>query len=260
MSNKVMYALPLAALIAIYSCSVKEDRSACPCIFTVDAGGIAADEVTAICRDRNGNDHMRILHPAEGETKTEVKVPRGVVKVMAYSGNSVSVEKEDSIIIPFGHGADCLYADVAYADARGETAYEKISLYKQFTVINLKIDCAASDWRIEDCVLHVSSRTHGLSLLDLRPVAGGFSCTVHPDNNGIFSFRLPRQNDDESYCWLECDGKRSDSIALGHILREHSFDWSKRNLDDISLEVGLPSDVLSVTIVEWDKESIDVEI
>lgn len=249
----------LAALVVVYSCSVKEDRTGCPCFLTLDAGGTEAGSVTVICKSRD-IETRSFLYPSEGKTETEIEVPKGAVKVSAYSGDIFSVEQGGCLIIPYGYGSDCIFASAADVDTRADAAYEKIALHKQFARISLEICNDASNWRTEECVLKVRGRTCGFSLDDLCPVEGEFSCTAFPDDNGVFSFLIPRQKDDSLCCWLECFGKKSEPIPLGDILRASGFDWTRRSLGDASLKVNLPSVVLDVSIVEWDRESIEVEI
>ena len=60
------------------------------------------------------------------------------------------------------------------------------------------------------------------------------------------------------YCRIENEGLTSVPIALGEILESIGFDWTKENLDDISLELEFPSSVISVSITDWEDINTDI--
>lgn len=244
-------------IIAIASCSIKEDRSDCPCVLTVDASDIRADEISIICS--NTTQQLKtVLIPIETGSKLEINVPRGFVNVAAFAGNEFSHENNGTLVIPFGKEADCIYANAYNINTDAETAYTRISLNKQFTRIALEFVNLPENLRGSDIRLAVSGKTNGLALNDLSPSTGEFSCAATPDNRGIFSFKVPRQKENDLYCQIESEGNTSEPIALGKILESIDFDWTKKNLDDISLKLELPSSIISVSITDWDNVNTEV--
>ena len=232
MGRQLIYTIfALATLSLVLSCSIKEDRSGCPCELTIDASGINAEEVSVICRTDMDLFRGR-LHPGGDDRSVEIKVPRDILQIVSYTGNAITYEDDNCLIIPYGNESDCIYADVSVINTKAETAYKKVSLHKQYA--------------------------NGISLSDLSPVSGAFHCMVTPGTDGVYSFNVPRQKDNGIYVLIENRGHVSDPVQLGKILESVGFDWTKKDLDDISLKIELPSSVISVSITEWDK--VDTEV
>ena len=247
----------LATVVYIASCSIKEDRSGCPCVLNIDASDIRADEISIICS--NTSQLLKtVLIPIETGPILEINVPRGHVNVATYTGNEFSKDQNDTLVIPYGKEADCIYANACQINTDAETAYTRIALNKQFARISLEFANLPADWSGPDTRLTVSGKTNGLSLNDLSPSEGEFKCDVAPDNKGIFSFKVPRQKGNDLYCRIENEEQTSAPIALGEILESIGFDWTKENLDDISLKLELPASLICVSIKEWDNVGTDV--
>ena len=246
-----------ATVISIASCSIKEDRSGCPCVLTIDASNIRADEISIICSNTSRL-LKTVLIPIETGPILRINVPRGHVNVATYTGNEFSKEQNDTLVIPYGKEADCIYANACQINTEAETAYTRIALNKQFARISLEFANLPEDWSVLNTKLTVSGKTNGLSLNDLSPSEGEFKCDVAPDNKGIFSFKVPRQKGNDLYCRIENEEQISAPIALGEILESIGFDWTKENLDDISLELEFPSSVISVSITDWDDINTEV--
>ena len=244
-------------IVSIASCSIKEDRSDCPCVLTIDASDIRADEIYIICSNTTRLLKTSLI-PIETGPILEINVPRGCVNVAAYTGNEFSTEQNDTLVIPYGKEADCIYANTCQINTDAETAYTRIDLNKQFARITLEFTNLPENWSGPNIGLIVSGKTNGLSLNDLSPSEGEFNCDIAPDNKGIFSFKVPRQKGTDLYCRIENEGLTSVPIALGEILESIGFDWTKENLDDISLELEFPSSVISVSITDWEDINTDI--
>ena len=127
----------LATVVSIASCSIKEDRSGCPCVLTIDASDIRADEISIICS--NTSQLLKtVLIPIETGPILEINVPRGHVNVATYTGNEFSKDQNDTLVIPYGKEADCIYANACQINTDAETAYTRIALNKQFARISLE--------------------------------------------------------------------------------------------------------------------------
>lgn len=258
MGRQLIYTIfALATLSLVSSCSIKEDRSGCPCELTIDASGINAEEVSVICRTDMDLFRGR-LHPGGDDRSVEIKVPRDIVQIVSYTGNAITYEDDNCLIIPYGNESDCIYADVSVINTKAETAYKKVSLHKQYARISLEFINDTDNEGGADSRLSVIGSANGISLSDLSPVSGAFHCMVTPGTEGVYSFNVPRQKDNGLYVLIENGGHVSDPVQLGKILESVGFDWTKKDLDDISLKIELPSSVISVSITEWDK--VDTEV
>ena len=102
----------LLGLGALASCSVKEDRSDCPCWLTVEA-----DKAISLSA-WFGSHQILDNHPGG---LVEHTVPRGLVEIVASHGEFKVME---------GHQMDSLFAQRALVDTDGETAGYTVHLHK----------------------------------------------------------------------------------------------------------------------------------
>ena len=108
----------ILGLVALVSCSVKEDRGDCPCWLTVEA-----DNTVSV----NGWFGTRSLFKVNGGF-IDKKVPRGLVDVVANIG---------SFSAPEGQQMDSLFARRIPVDTDGESAFARVTLCKNFATIEL---------------------------------------------------------------------------------------------------------------------------
>ena len=144
----------ILGLVALVSCSVKEDRSDCPCWITV-----IADKAVSLSA-WYGNQKILDNHSGGLEDHT---VPRGIVDLVASNG---------IFTVPEGEQMGELFAQLQHLNTNGETALTGIELQKQFATVYL-------DFKDEDdgrtgYDIQINGNYVGADIRTLEPVEGIF--------------------------------------------------------------------------------------
>lgn len=244
----------LAALCLLCSCSVKTDRTECPCILGIEISGgreSVADVSVWGAMDVRGEE----AHMAGDTAFLEILVPREPLTFAAWSGIHGCTVDGTRVIIPPGIQMDELYACCSTVDASGESASVQATLAKQYAfvhvnVLNVRPDEYPFYFRIRGDVC-------GIDLSTMAPVNGDFSVTTHPVLGLYHRFCIPRQNDSSLLLDFlsEDDADGTDpqgEILLGEYLDEIGYDWTAPDLDDIYLDIDRVQAGISITIKDWE--------
>lgn len=222
----------ILGLVALVSCSIKEDRSDCPCWLTVEA-----DNTVSV----NGWFGTRSLFKVNGGF-IDKKVPRGLVDVVANIG---------SFSAPEGQQMDSLFARRIPVDTDGESAYARVTLCKNFATIEL--DFKDEDDGRTDYDLLATGTISGVDVRSLNPVEGPFSFIPEPKTDGRgYAFRVPRQKDESLRLELSYNGSPVETIDLGYLIAKTGFDWKAESLGDIAILCDLPAHTFTITVKEWE--------
>ena len=221
----------IAGLVALGSCSVKEDRSDAACWITV-----TAEETTSISAWYGS---QRILDSHLGGLVDHM-VPRGIVDLVASDGDFTA---------PEGQQMNELYAQLIKLDTDGEFAYAGIELKKQFA--NVFLDFKEEDNGRTEYDLQVTGTVSGADIHTLKPVEGRFLCVPEEFPDRGYRFRAPRQKDESMALLLQKDGETIDTIPLGELIRKAGFDWTQESLGDVSIICDLPAHTFTITVMEW---------
>ena len=223
----------IAGLVALCSCSVKEDRSDCPCWITV-----VADNTTRISAWYGS---QKILDNHSGGL-VDHTVPRGMVDIVASEGNFSA---------PEGQQMSELFAQLQHLDTDGEFASTGIELKKQFATVSL--DFKDGDDGRTGYDLLVTGTVSGADIHTLAPVEGRFRCVPNPITDGRgYAFRAPRQKDESLTLQLLADDDTVDTIPLGELIRKAGFDWTRESLGDVAILCDIPARTFTITVMEWD--------
>lgn len=222
----------ILGLVALVSCSVKEDRSDCPCWITV-----IADKAISLSA-WYGNQKILDNHRGGLEDHT---VPRGIVDLVANKG---------VFIVPEGEQMGELFAQLQHLNTNAETAHTGIELQKQFATVYL-------DFKDEDdgrtgYDIQINGNYVGADIRTLAPVEGCFRCVPEDSPERGYMFRVPRQKDDSLSAVLSYNGKEVETIPVGELIRKAGFDWTKQSLGDVSILADLPAHTFTITIMEWE--------
>ena len=222
----------ILGLAALVSCSVKEDRSDCPCWITV-----IANESTSLSAWFG---KQKILDNHRGGLDDHT-VPRGVVDLVASNG---------IFTVPEGEQMTELFAQLQHLNTNAETVITGIELQKQFATVYL-------DFKDEDdgrtgYDIQIYGNYVGADTRTLAPVEGCFSCMPEEAPERGYMFRVPRQKDDSLNAVLSYNGKDVETIPVGELIRKAGFDWTKQSLGDVSILADLPAHTFTITIMEWE--------
>ena len=224
--------LGILGLVALVSCSVKEERGDCPCYLTVDA-----ERTVSV----DGWFGARSLFNVNGGF-VDRQVPRGIVDIVASHGR---------FSVPEGQQMDSLFARRIPVDTDGESAYARVTLCKNFATIEL--DFKDEDDGRTDYDLLATGTISGVDVRSLNPVEGSFSFVPEPNTDGRgYAFRVPRQKDETLKLLLSKDGNIVETIDLGHLVAKTGFDWKAESLGDIAILCDLPAHTFTITVKEWE--------
>lgn len=209
------------------SCSVKEDRSACPAALFVVMEGLPAEPVALSIQ---GEDYdFRLTVPRD--TAFMLRVPTSGVRVQAVAG--AMAEEDGTVPIPLGFDCPPLYLFAATVDTSHETANVNVQLHKHFCALTLRFE-GPPGWG-EPYWADVRGGVAGLTAWG-GPVSGSFRYRL----DGGYTCRLPRQ-DPSAQLWLDVvmPDQVVRSFALDHYLEQASFDWTALDLEDLELTLSL---------------------
>lgn len=252
---KRLYLILLLPLLL--SCSVKEDRSTCPCWLDLELQGGAERRVEVSVW--NGD----LLHSAsaqmeDGRAEEVLEVPRGQLLVSACSGVHACLRKAGQLLAREDGEMDEIYASAVLVDTRGDQVRTSLTLHKQFTRLHLGIvgtDSGLYPYRIE-----LRGAVSGLSQSSLQPVSGQLRITLTPLIGTYHRLVLPRQRPEdplELAFFRREDPSGSEPCArypLGDRLLLAGFDWSAVDLEDIYLNVDYAEAGILVQFLDWEKE------
>jgi len=222
----------ILGLAALVSCSVKEDRSDCPCWITV-----IADKAISLSA-WYGNQRILDNHGGGLEDHT---VPRGIVDLVASYG---------SFTVPEGEQMTELFAQLQHLNTNGETALTGIELQKQFATVYMDFK-DEDDGRTGYDIL-IYGNYVGADIRTLAPVGGNFRCIPEEAPERGYMFRVPRQKDDSLSAVLSYNGNAVETIPVGELIRKAGFDWTSQSLGDVSILADLPAHTFTITIMEWE--------
>ena len=232
----------IASLVLAASCSVKEDRSDAPCWLTVRAS-YPNERISA------WYGMTPVFEGLNGE-QTDLKVPRGVLDLVASRGKFIAQE---------GRQMDELFAGITRVDTQCEETEVVPQLNKQFARVHLAYK-GAEEGRVER-ILEVQGNVKGADKHTLQPVEGTFRCTPDEPQEGGYEVRVPRQKDDSlMLLQYDVDGKELDPIPLGFLIKKAGFDWTEASLGDISILANIPETTFQITVIGWDGVIMTVTI
>ena len=223
----------LSMTILLASCSVKEDRSDCPCWLTVDA------ENTISVSAWFGSHQLLDNHSGGFVDHT---VPRGMVELTAHKG---------AFTVEVGHQMDSLFAQRSVLNTNAETAGHTVHLNKNFATVEL--DFKQKDDGRTGYDLLVTGTVNGADIRTLEPAEGPFSCVPELNSKGRgYAFRVPRQKDESLKVILSSEGNPVETIDLGHLIAKSGFDWTKESLGDVHILADIPANTFTITVKEWE--------
>ena len=248
-------AFALLVMTAV-SCTVKEDRTPCPCwleVSFVDRSEIFAP-VNLLGWDGVSlfDESIRAeMHP-DGYVKA---VDKGVFHLVSVLGAKNQKVRDRFILIEYGNQADSVYWHCCEVDATGEFAYADVDFTKQFATVYLDIRKDPGD--MNDYMFRVEGGVCGFDLLTGIPVEGAFCCEPFPvAGSAVTTFRVPRQLDDSLMLSVSYDDglglSSGSSFEMGKYIASLGYDWSAAELKDIYITVDVIGGRINVGVSGWE--------
>ena len=258
-TNHIKAMMLLYAVVGAVSCSIKEDRSPCPCWLDIDISGCAplTKEVTLTAWDSD-RIFTHKVSVADYPQAYETTVSKGMVSTSAYIGLSESSLQGRHIIIPEGSQADRIRVHASLVDCTGEEAADSVVLYRQYANVYMSLVQEEADH--PDYSMEVRGEICGIDIFSLTPVRGAFRHTSQADNEGIWSFRLPRQTEDSKLTLVAfLEGKELEEFPLDEWIASSGYSWLDQDLKDIYINVDYVAGTVSIVIQGWQEgESTDL--
>lgn len=267
MNKATLILSTLIASICVTSCStIKEDRSECPSYLTFDVDKfIAAGFETAVVSYQTANgdtfQDMITLEPYRG-VGYETPIRRGersqVSIVAGLKHNSIT---ESSVRALTNSPFDKVWAYASDIEPVHDLDVVYTTPYKQFCEVTFTFPEGTPEDVDFPYVLRVRTTFNGFELYSLSPLPDltGYETCSYPDKDNGYSVVLPRQGDYD--IWLDViipgDGQQAPGqvlyvIDLGKRFIDAGYDWSKPNLNDITVIIDFSATDPEIVVKEWD--------
>ena len=262
-------AAAVSAALLLLSCSIKENRSDCPCLLRLEfpEDDVSGTEERAILsvRDEGGFSYTDTLVLGEIGGAYELRVPRTGVQVNLWSEEASGFVGNDGLVIPLGD--DCPYVRMfsSSVDTDCETCTETVRLAKNYCRLTVMMDESDMDWPFE---LNVCGNIDGYRI-DGSPRRGVFSHYLVPSadaasggNSGaelVRELSLPRQTDSSLRLSVMEDFTSLKTFALGNYINQCGYDWTAADLQDIVVRIDYACTKLNIAVGAWE-HSYDVDI
>ena len=246
----------LPALLVLSSCSIKEDRSGCPCLLTVDLTKVLDTGITppswwdrgltlVLYSGDREFDRMDCRYE-EARPEYEFKVPKGDVGVSGILGLSAGTLSGRAVRYPEGVESDRLFVSGQTVACYGETARAVLEMNKQFSQVEIA-GLETFDERME-----VTAGSSGLDVLTCEALEGRFRFPLACGDDGLCRFRMPRQQtDDLMILMYDGSGRLDNSIPLGKYLTAIGYDWTAPSLADVSIRIDYVAASIQIVVGDW---------
>ena len=231
----------------LMSCSIKENRDGCPCWMTVEMPDRVGHDESVVLRLRGNSDEdamdyaFKMAETLNTEVGTlEYEVPRGSV--------GVSVVNSARLVVPVGEQMDSLYGFFKPYHTRCESVKCDVELHKEFCTVSFTLvdEHYESPYDIE-----VRGNISGVSPWDLVPVSGAFKYAPVAEE-GVYRVRIPRQVDASLEMVMLSNQEIVNRLPLGEYIIRSGYDWSAKDLSDVSVALDLKKQQVMVTVSGWD--------
>ena len=214
-------------LLLLSACSVREDRSSCPCLLSV------ALEAAPLTLRVAGEDFL-LVQDFPRDTLVRIKVPRSGVELEALRG--AEFRQDGSVRIPYGYDSPPVFVDVCRVETDAETA--EVLLHPDKSFCSLSIDFDGPPGAGEPYRVDIRGEVDGWNP-DGTLSGGEFSCRFSPDSEGKATVRLPRQMDSSLMMDILFADRIVRTFALGETIAGSAYDWGAKELSDLSLTLKL---------------------
>lgn len=246
----------IVAVLLLACCSVKEERSGCPCLLNLDLDEVIAEgrfsEAVATVgpsSERPVGQETIEVEPYRG-VGYEITVPRRSMMTSVVCGNAPS-----SVIgscVDAGTSPVMAFAEKVNLDSETERAQVLVRLHKQYCRMTLVLEgySAGADFPF---VIDLKAQTRSIDLYGLEPCGDPLEETL-PENLVI---NIPRQNPSAplSLVLKDLTGEVQYEMDLGAKLAAAGYDWTDEDLSDVSVTLDYSHLQCSVTVLDWEDDS-----
>lgn len=252
-SDRLCLAFLLSAVLC--SCSVKEERGACPCYVRLDFGELDQSVLVASgCGTVSWSlASMSSAWSSSGDfpadaLPSDVEVPAPRDSLRAAVASAVFFDPVNGISVQPGTSFPRLFLWHGRLDASGDEALAAPVLHKEHAVLHMYVKSVLQN----GAAYTLTSDTCGCDG-DGHPVHGDFRCPFMPDARGYGTAVLPRQGDTSLKLNVFHGGELVRAVVIGEYIVESGYDWAAEDLEDIVIEVDFLLTEVRVSINQWQK-------
>lgn len=254
--NKLLYLFPAASMLLLaVSCSVKEDRTVCPCFLSLkvlsqNEGVFSGGK--AWCNVFDGEGAVLAWNSLSGMDRRDTLLTFDISprrRISAVVANRLP--GEGSVKASPGEEFCPLYAFSKEMDCLQEEACDSICFQnKQYCTLKVQLEAAAVPMA-EDIVLKVSAPFCGIDFPSLRATKGEYSCSARFDAGGVALIRIPRQDGEGLSLSVDNPGRFSSVLNLYEVMKSSDYDWERESLDDFSVTLNIDSVSGQCAVLDW---------
>ena len=241
------------------SCSVKEDRTDCPCMLTLDFSDVdygllqeaGLTEMGIIVASESGACVRKSVSIKDSPQECVMAVPRSRVNMCAVCGDG-GLWTDSSVTVAEGEESPKYYVCSDSFDSHRNVMTRKVVLHKNHCILTVRLkDSYGVPSR--NFLVSVEGNVCGFDMYG-EPVTGPFRATSDKSENGACSVCLPRQRDGSLSLQILFPGS-SDirSFPVGEYILQSGYDWDAPDLEDVEVEVDFSLTGVSFSIDAWKK-------
>lgn len=260
-----VYRLLLFFMLICTGCSIKEDRSGCPCILVLNLSDVDGDcfrFLTVRAESPDGFLFQDIVPVSSLPGSMSIVVPKAEIKVNVFGEalRSVVEAKGESIAAYDGIRPDGSYVIPEYSECPPVYLFaEKVSTV--YDCIDLPVSLKKNYCRISIAMLSERQHLFGLNIVgnicgydvDGKPLPGDFVFSSMIGTGDVSEVSVPRQTDSSLRLQISENGGVVKEFALGEYIAASGYDWSMEELDDISIVIDYIRTRITFRVRDWEK-------
>ena len=242
----------ICGIILFLSCSIKEDRSGCPCRLVLDFSKVDTSVVTSVDMLVTASDGFvfrNTILDEELSSPYTVSVPRGEVNLSVFSGAEGYVGADGTLSIPEGDLCPRVNMYNSTISADSELVRDTVVLHKNHSVMTIFIE-SDDDFPF---LISVAGSVDGYDPYGY-PSEGAFRYSPLKGDDGAYVVSVPRQVDNSLRLEVNDGMDVLKVFALGEYLHASGFDWKSSDLEDVTVSLDYSLTRLSLIVEGWDEE------
>ena len=244
--------ISVVVLGIVLSGCVKERRSLCPCLLYLDFSKLDTSVVSYARVNISGPEgfvYDESLNADCFEDEVVVRVPQGECMLCVYSGEEGLAVPNEGLHIPYGTDCPSVYMCASYLNTECERYMKEVELWKNYC----KLSICVEDAEHFPFGLAVRGSVAGYGVNGF-PINGDFFYEVNGYSSDVWTMSLPRQTDNSMVLEVNDGTDVLKTFALGEYISASGYDWSAKNLEDITVEIDYTRTKLTISVLGWDEE------